>query len=1224
MPLPSAPDPPRYFADTILRPLAARLPTTQLLLFRKASLGGQPRVGPATFFQEGAKTQMTTAEPRTIDDRFTLQKRIGDGRMSSVYVALDTASDNTVAIKILDTRHSDALKEKLFKRDTTALKRLRHPAIVRLQHSGWSASERAFYLVLDYLPYSLGQYLEGAYGETALRIQPYRIMRELVDALAHAHSENVVHRDIKPSNILLTEDGRPVLTDFGISKILTDLTVGETLANFWSGGYASPEQRAGKPASRRSDVYSLGAVFYHLLSQRQPPSEGPTPVMVDDHVNQPRPVKNLLRAMLDANPDARPASGATLLSRIDVTRRHDDLPQHFLVLTSRAVGDLSSGGHCAGNDFQDAVDALIDDLGGLEANEIHVSRDQHDERGLILLGDSLRLVCTRNVEDTALLVKTIQAPYGPHMERQKSRSMSYRAVWLIRDHGENTEKPPKGMARTLRQLWMSLSRFERVDAASKRQRRSRQEIIEHWDAALRESRQRIEQRTRTLKYASVVEEPDYFRFSLSETPPDDLGWGDDTRLAIRESEQTRMVPVGNLLGIRGKVVSVAKPGNENVSFREDRAALPSTGLLMMNVTEALADNTRQRYAVNAFLNGQMVNPNIANCIVDPANATRLLPPALAYFQNWLSEDKKYATKMALAAGELFLIKGPPGTGKTSVIAEIVLQILKRRPEARILLTSQSNVAVDHALSQIARAAPKSPPAMVRYGRPEKISEAGRNWTVGRRVRSWRKKVVGRCDAIIDELRQAERVARTSAKMAEEVDAAEEDDAEMMQEWVTEARVLLDRLQDYEQELRALTTDVSDHMKATVEAAVETTRNELRDQLTALDGLLPEGGRTNLEGETETEALARIVRAVAKATAGEEPAGRSETKAEHRSRDVRTILTQWRRVAGLGSDFTELVAKSARVVAATCSMSGKPKVPAPENSFDWAIVDEAGRATVPEVLIPIVQAERAILVGDERQLPPMVDEAVKESEPEALEEGLDRSLFQTMVEQMQDTEGLVTLRTQYRMHPAIGNLISAVFYDGLLKNGAPVDGRRALNGLMPAAVTWLSTSALRNRAETRRDESYENVVEADVVWRVLRKMENHVQEGSPKAAVGVITGYSAQVERLVTRLEPDSSDTWRRLDIEIATVDAFQGRECDVVVYSTVRSNRVHRIGFLRDYRRVNVALSRARDMVIIVGDDAMMRTASVGGGANPFAEVLNYMHSRPGECAVVPAGLARL
>ena len=115
----------------------------------------------------------------------------------------------------------------------------------------------------------------------------------------------MIHRDIKPSNILLDESGRPYLTDFGISKLLTDLTVGETLAGFWSGGYASPEQRASTPADPRSDIYSLGAVFFHLLTRETPPADGPTPGMVADRVTGPVQLKSVLQRMLAASVQRR-------------------------------------------------------------------------------------------------------------------------------------------------------------------------------------------------------------------------------------------------------------------------------------------------------------------------------------------------------------------------------------------------------------------------------------------------------------------------------------------------------------------------------------------------------------------------------------------------------------------------------------------------------------------------------------------------------------------------------------------------------------------------------------------------------------------------------------------------------------------------------------------------------------------------------------------------------
>ena len=104
------------------------------------------------------------------------------------------------------------------------------------------------------------------------------------------------------------------------------------------------------------------------------------------------------------------------------------------------------------------------------------------------------------------------------------------------------------------------------------------------------------------------------------------------------------------------------------------------------------------------------------------------------------------------------------------------------------------------------------------------------------------------------------------------------------------------------------------------------------------------------------------------------------------------------------------------------------------------------------------------------------------------------------------------------------------------------------------------------------------------------------------------------------IDPENEDRWRNISIEIATVDSFQGRECDVVVYSTVRSNPARRIGFLKDYRRVNVALSRARHQLLIIGDDFMMRNADLETSGNRFVAVLEHIRSNPEECAIVPAG----
>ena len=265
------------------------------------------------------------------------------------------------------------------------------------------------------------------------------------------------------------------------------------------------------------------------------------------------------------------------------------------------------------------------------------------------------------------------------------------------------------------------------------------------------------------------------------------------------------------------------------------------------------------------------------------------------------------------------------------------------------------------------------------------------------------------------------------------------------------------------------------------------------------------------------------------------------------------------------------------------------------------------------------SQRVILVGDERQLPPMIDERMDRTAGEQAASALETSLFQDLLEQdVTSRKHVAKLKTQYRMHPVIGNLVGNVFYDGVLVNGDPERARRFTDSF-PAVVNWISTSRLADKSESRSGDSYDNPAEARVVATVLDRVQ---QDAGRRRGlrIGIITGYSAQVGRLRGLIDTSDSRRWPDTTIDIATVDSFQGRECDVVIYSTVRSNATRRIGFLRDYRRINVALSRARDLLVIVGDDFMMENAVLGTASNPFAEVLDHIRSNPDECRIADAG----
>lgn len=1156
-----------------------------------------------------------------VADRYLLREQVGAGRMGSVYRALDQADgDAPVAVKILNADQPDAIRREVFKRETDALKRLNHPNIVRLRQSGWlDAPVEVPYLVLDWQPHSLAEYLpsEGAAPSPAENFDRHRVMRELAQALAHAHSQGVIHRDIKPSNILLDDNGRPYLTDFGISKLITSLSIGQTLAGFWSSGYAAPEQQAGRPADFKSDLYSLGAVYYHLLSGRTPPPEGPRPAAVGNYISDRADIRRVLERLLAENPAERSYTGTELAAALEgITRQFETLPKQYLILTNAAVRHLREQGRIRSDDRSEAAEVVKDNLGGMAFNEVYVEQDRRDADAIRIIGDSLRLFCKPSDDRNGLIVTAVHAPYQIELERQKERAMPYRAIWEPL-HRSDDAAANNGLADLLEQL----ANFVKENATERENRQSRREFIDNWQSVLNRQEQRISENG--LRYEEVADAGDSWEFTLSEPPPDNLEWEDEAPLAVEIPSATtaghpRTVPVGNLDEIRGNTLTVVKESRN--PMRQGRGRnddLPEKGRLVLNPIEIRSAIGRQKNAIRAFRYGDMPNPSLANIIVAPGAATHLPAPTLEYYQDFLSDDKKEAVSKAVASNELFLIQGPPGTGKTAVIAEIALQLLRRNPDARILLTSQSNIAVDHALAQIANAAGATPPAMIRLGRSGKISD--QEWTIEGRSNALQQEVRAKCDAALSELAAAERQARAEARVNDADAAAESGTQEGVALWIEEAKALVAELKEQERQhqMTQRRRPLARVMQLFVSDRVDETQQRLKDQFDALAGLL--SLTIEYDGANADAVLEQIIRAASSPT--ETAPDLTGPAAElRRVQEMRNIIGEWLQVAGQTPDMQRLMVEQSNVVAATCLYSGGKRMP--EVTFDWAIVDEAGRATVPEALVPIIKAERVILVGDERQLPPMVDGSDAGDEPARSPDDypLDTSLFETMVKQAED-EGhwhLAALRRQYRMHPAIGNLISQAFYDGNLEQGRAAADFPDYNWVR-RPVRWLSTAGLPDKAENRRGPSFANFAETAQIARWLQHFESECRQRNLHPTIGVISGYQAQVSELIRSIDPDNPARWRNLDIEVATVDSFQGRECDVVLYSTVRSNTQGNIGFLRDYRRINVALSRAKHLLVIVGDDQTMRNAATGNSENPFAKVLDQIRSHPGECEIVPA-----
>ena len=563
-----------------------------------------------------------------------------------------------MAVKLLDTQHPDRIKSELFRRETAALKLLRHQNVVSLLQSGWSDATECFYLVLSYLPYSLDEYLKGERTSPLGRLDQYRVMRELTQALSYAHSMGVVHRDIKPSNILLDENGRPSLTDFGISKLLSDLTVGETLAGYWSGGYAAPEQRRSEPAGTWSDIYSLGAVFFHLLTGEAPPAEGPTTTMVQERVTGPVQLKLVLQRMLAERSGERESSAARLRSSLEtVTRQAEAIPRHGLILTRRAIRDICDQGYISAEDFSAAAEVVSANLGGSAHDEVHVQRAR-GEQTIGLLGDSMRLICAPDRDNPqALFVMTAQFPTVPDLERDRERAMPYRAVWVPVESAGSVPSESN-----VSDLMTQFDAYERDSEESREQRSTRREFIEHWYRVIRRREQELVEAGLDYREVEKDEAGGLLKFVLSELPPDNIGWEEGAPLAAtmptqQSNRRARSVSVGNLRDVRGRTVYVDMPDTRSRRITDD---IPQRGRLGLDPRQVLSDLRRQGSALNAFLNGEMVNPALGNLIVEPSGATRTPEPVLDYYQDHLSDDKKETVRKAVSSNELFLIQGAAG------------------------------------------------------------------------------------------------------------------------------------------------------------------------------------------------------------------------------------------------------------------------------------------------------------------------------------------------------------------------------------------------------------------------------------------------------------------------------------------------------------------------------------------------------------------------------------
>lgn len=346
--------------------------------------------------------------------------------------------------------------------------------------------------------------------------------------------------------------------------------------------------------------------------------------------------------------------------------------------------------------------------------------------------------------------------------------------------------------------------------------------------------------------------------------------------------------------------------------------------------------------------------------------------------------------------------------------------------------------------------------------------------------------------------------------------------------------------------------------------------------------------------------------------------KTNTPSKNRIRKILEVQKQWTEQIQRCDEAELYVIKNTTIIAGTCTGFISNKI-IRDVEFDYVIVDEAAKATYPELAVSFSKAEKIILVGDHKQLPPVLDEDIIKSNketirPDDFKEGLFEKLYNNFPE-----ENKQRLITQYRMHPVIGTLISKVFYENEIQNGVKAEGRNTgISGYEETAIEWISTSNLsakkrfESKVGSQPNYTFKNNAELNIIKNKLKELDGNATR---TIKVGVITAYRAQKFALKEMI---NQNNFVNLQIDVDTVDAFQGGQKEIIIYSTVRSSdSAMSIGFLKSEARLNVSLSRAQSLLIIVGDLVFLNNPRIKD--NKFPEIIEYIQENQG-CKITCAG----
>lgn len=1099
---------------------------------------------------------------------------------SNVYLVQDF-KDNQLIVKQYPKNVSQYRSIYLY--EIEALKKLQHTNIVKIEHT--EEDENNYYILFKYIH---GENFVNNFSslvENNKKCNFFKSTIKILETIDYIHSHNFIHKDIKPSNIIIDSNNNPYLLDFGTATISNTITRTQQDLSLW---YASPEQKNNQEVDITTDLYSFGITLLETLVDKEKFEKfTKNSISINDLINNlelfddgiNEEIKNVIKRLTYQDKYQRYQKAKEVIVDIkrllglldcenlyklelndkvkeqikndynlspwnitefiekklfeeicyvqfDIDKNNNKeiriaisdfvlycaiRDEHFFIVRytqiSNSIDYVKQNGFTLDDKFAfnndlnySTTHSLIERLVDLKKeNDKKYAADK--EKKSFLEKTNMQLKIERAILDKKNISLFAQKINNGHQKGKKEviiKIINVSNIKITKEHFKDLKKEEEFIHKLfddgfiddpnnqdLLKLLNKLIKnyfFEsnRKDISKKLFGKLTDKQKENKNIKYIEDLLTDKYKTKNTSFEKLI----FNGQMLFDMYPEYL---------LKQKEEDKFFTINDDVIIKGiekkskfnekfTVKNINTPKKQiTLKYTKEISKIPDELKISFDYDRNTGVLKKQEYSIKDLRSNKTTIENLLSKISNPNTLApkREIPKCEYYFNAKIDENQQIAVDkaMSLENGEYLVIQGPPGTGKTTVITELINQILAKNKLAKILVTSQSNQAVDNVLEKISESESK----IVRFGNDKsKLSEIANK---------------------------------------------------------------------YHEEA------VFDNYLQNVKKRLEEDKENYFIKSECLDKLHKKWKHQVLEADDELKTLLfKKIRVIFGTLVG---------------------ISSWQ-------DFRAV-------------------------EFDYIIVDEAGRATLPELMIPLRKAKKFILFGDHKQLPPIVDDEILAQMKGYNKQDLETTLFEELYDKIEYNDFSHFLKFNYRSHESIAKIYSNTFYDGTIETKDFLKREHGLN--FEKKVYFYSTSKLDNRFDKQSGTGKRNDCNREKILILLQEIEKQAKEKNLKKSVGIITPYLAQRDNIKSKFRQMQNE-FKMLNIEINSVDAFQGSDRDIIIYDIVRSQNDKKVNieFVADEKRLNVALSRTKELLFIVGDAEFIYDASLKDKNNPFKTIIEMLN----------------